>query len=243
MILPSDSDPPPGPGPGGKSGAAGKSPLWWQSQEKGESSPSAPQKMDQTDSGEEDPVELQSVAPPGWREALYKDLLDSLRDIREIEDPDDEFSPPEPPDLYTFFGELAALRHDLQKRGLQTGKHPQESQGSSTAKRSSGKNQSTPAGNQIWSPELCLSLISLWDLLPADLGSASRKTALHPLLEAANLQPIPAVGLAFDPAWMTLAGEEPAPPGVPAGVVLREISGAFRQDTRWLRPASVIVGS
>jgi hypothetical protein len=60
---------------------------------------------------------VHNPAPPGWREDLREDLADALAELKEIEDPAEDFDPPEPPDLFTFYGELVAMRSDLRNMG------------------------------------------------------------------------------------------------------------------------------
>ena len=53
--------------------------------------------------GEEEPDDpaagsVHNPAPPGWREDLKEDLADALSELKEIEDPAEDFDPPEPPD-------------------------------------------------------------------------------------------------------------------------------------------------
>jgi hypothetical protein len=57
-------------------------------------------------------------APEGWRE----DLEDALTELKEIEDPAEDFDPPEPPDLFAFYGELMAMRNDLRMAAVSLSK-------------------------------------------------------------------------------------------------------------------------
>ena len=126
MILPSDSDLPPDRNDGDEPSEEPDDAInWWEAGDDDEQDPDLaglPDELDDVPDELDDPnaPQLQSVAGPGWRNDLYKDLIESLRDLEAIEDPDDEFSPPEPPDLYTFFGELAALRQEFRHDGQRT---------------------------------------------------------------------------------------------------------------------------
>ena len=58
---------------------------------------------------------IKAPAPPGWREELREELDECIDELAEIEDPSQDFDPPDPPDLFTFYGELAALRNELRR--------------------------------------------------------------------------------------------------------------------------------
>lgn len=268
MILPSDSDPPPDRNDGDDPSEEPDDPTnWWD-----ETDPDADADGDdEFDDPEDLPPALQTVAGPGWRTDLYKDLLDSLKDLEAIEDPDDEFAPPEPPDLYTFFGELAALRNELRHQGQRANDQWNQLEKSLTplvkANAKAGKAPASapapPASNSdhagaaaaaasAWTTETRLALISLFDLLPKTASPAAFEAAFQPLLQAAGLERIPTVGLAFDAARMTLAGTAPAPAtgsgksaksAIPAGHVLEEKIPGFLHQAVLLRPAAVIVAS
>lgn len=255
MILPSDSDLPPDRNDGDEPSEEPDDAInWWEAEHDDESDPDLaglPDELDAVPDDLDDPnaPQLQSVAGPGWRNDLYKDLIESLRDLEAIEDPDDEFSPPEPPDLYTFFGELAALRQEFRHDGQRTqesltklAKFIPGAPGSPAPPRRSGKSGTGPVG-ETWPLETCLALLSTWDLLPQATAAAAFESSLQPLLQAAGLTRIPTAGKPFDPATMTLAGKEPAPKKTPAGAVLREISAGFLRAGVLLRPASVIVSA
>ena len=262
MILPSDSDLPPErddstPGDPPESGTP-----WWDDpdltgdhdddddDDNGEA-PSGDDDisyMGDPDDGDELPPALASVAGPGWRKDLYKDLLDSLRELEAIEDPDDEFAPPEPPDLFTFFGELAALRNELRHQGKQTHETLNQMEkalapvlrakpGKTTATATSGEE---PGAATTWPVASCLALISAWDLLPEATSAAAYEASFAPLFLAAGLTRISTSGLPFDPALMTLAGTEKGPAKT-AHKVLRETSAGFLRDGSLLRPAGVII--
>ena len=169
--------------------------TWWSESDEAEE--------DEDLEGDDEAEGLQTVAGPGWREDLKADLLESLSDIAAIEDPEDAFAPAEPPDLFTFYGELAALRHELRAQGqrandglAQLGKSlapllrpPSAEKGSKAAPPSSS-----------WPLEHCLALLSVWDLLLQTAAAAACEASLAPLLRAAGLARVPAVGRPFDAA-------------------------------------------
>lgn len=180
---------------------------------------------------EELPPPLQSVAGPGWRTDLYKDLVESLHDLAAIEDPDDEFSPPEPPDLYTFFGELAALRHELRHQGKRTADGLGQLDKTLAPLLAAGlpaKAQSAAAAVEAWPLETSLALVSAWDLLPHAASGRAFAATLEPLLKAAGLTRIETAGRIFDPALMTIAGVEPADSAAAAGPPAKTPAGASR---------------
>ena len=257
MILPSDSDPPPERNDGENPASQPEEDNnWWTDsgdEESDSDPPSLPDDLDALPDDLDDPnaPELQSVAGPGWRNDLYKDLIESLRDLEAIEDPDDEFAPPEPPDLYTFFGELAALRHEFRHDGLRTQQalaklaQTLPAGAAPTAGiRRKGKSGSEPlAAAEPWSIENCLALISAYDLLPKASSPAAFEDSFRPLLQAAGLAKIPALGKSFDSKTMTRIGTEPATKKAPPGTVVYESLSGFLRAGVLLRPASVIVSS
>lgn len=217
----------------------------------------------------EDKIILKSTAGPGWRQELMRELVDSISDLREIEDPDDEYDPPEPPDLYTFFGELAALRNEMRRSGRRAGDAAARTseafdnvQGllktlvpSASAKKDKDKAKSVPA--EPWPVETCLALVALHDLLTKTLpGSAAAEASLALLLKTAGLSRVFATeGQPFDPATMTIAEVETnaagsgadsdtspgGSPALPARTVLRESEAGFLRAGQLLRPARVTV--
>jgi hypothetical protein len=256
MILPSDADPP----PDRNEGKDDADTPWWESPDL-----SSPDDDDEDDENSNDgdsdvsylgdpddpgslPPELASMAGPGWRKELYKDLLDSLIQLQAIEDPDDDFTPPEPPDLYTFYGELAALRNELRKQGRKSEESLGElskvllpTSSGKLAKSSSAQLGPVSISPVAWPLEACLSLLSVWDLLPHATSSAAFEAAFQPLLKAAGLTRIPTLDQPFDPATMTLAGCEKT--SGKAARVLREVTAGFLREGTLLRPAGVIVSS
>lgn len=256
MILPSDSDPPPDRNDGDDpSEEPDDDTNWWAEGDDEETDPDLtglPDDLDAIPDDLDDPnaPQLQSVAGPGWRNDLYKDLIESLRDLEAIEDPDDEFSPPEPPDLYTFFGELAALRHEFRHDGQRTqqalAKLAQAlpaAAGSGSIRRKGKPGPEGPAAAEAWPMETCLALISAYDLLPQATSAAAYKSSLQPLLQAAGLTKIPTVGKPFDPATMTQAGTAPASSKTTPGTVVEETTAGFIRTGTLLRPAAVITAA
>ena len=256
MILPSDSDLPPdrneGDDPSEEPDDATK---WWEEGDDGADSDSAglPDDLDSIPDDLDDPnaPELQSVAGPGWRNDLYKDLIESLRDLEAIEDPDDAFAPPEPPDLYTFFGELAALRLEFRNDGRRTQQAlaelaqflPSAAAPAGSIRRRGKPGTEGPAAAEPWPMENCLALVSLWDFLPHATSLQACWSSFQPLLRSAGLTKIETIGQAFDPATMIRAGTEPALKNSVAGLVLRETTAGFLRAGILLRPAGVITAS
>ena len=256
MILPSDSDLPPDRDDGDEaSEEPDDATNWWEDADSEEDSELAglPDDLDSIPDDLDDPnaPQLQSVAGPGWRNDLYKDLIESLRDLEAIEDPDDEFAPPEPPDLYTFFGELAALRHEFRDHGQRT-QHainklvqalPSASTPADSVRRKRKPGPEASPAAEAWPLETCLALISAWDLLPQASSSAAYGASLETLFSAASLKRIPTLGIPFDPSTMTLAGTRPVPEKVTAGIVVEETSAGFFRAGALLRPARVVVAA
>ncbi len=58
-----------------------------------------------------------------WRDELKAQLIQSIAELRNFPDPDVEFDPPEPPDLFTFFSELMVMRQALQTSRSEAGAH------------------------------------------------------------------------------------------------------------------------
>ena len=128
-------------------------------------------------------------APEGWREDLREDLEDALGELKEIEDPDEDFDPPEPPDLFAFYGELVAMRHDFRL----------------AAGTISHTLQSGLAGQPAEPPvkhELIAALVKLHD----DLEDTDKTLlpSLAPVMKAAGLVRIKfKTGAAFDSSMMS----------------------------------------
>lgn len=242
MILPSDADFPPDRNEGKDADAS----PWWESPDL--STPDNDDEEPEDDSDlsylgdPDDPenlaTELASVAGPGWRKALYRELVDSLIQLEAIEDPDDDFDPPEAPDLYTFYGELAALRNELRLQSSANLNQPSKTPAPASSS-AHPKGAGVPDPAVAWPVGNCLALLSLWDLLP---HSAERETTFLPLLGAAGLTRISTADQPFDPSTMTIAGYEKSPGHAPH-LILREITAGFLRQGTLLRPAAVIVTS
>ena len=48
-----------------------------------------------------------------WRELLKSELINCVEDLENFPDPEIDFDPPDPPDLFTFYSQLLALREDI----------------------------------------------------------------------------------------------------------------------------------
>jgi hypothetical protein len=209
MILPSDDDPrkdddarPPD---------EGDDKLPW------ENEPDPPGFFDEDPSDDPATGTVHKPAPPGWREDLREDLADALAELKEIEDPAEEFDPPEPPDLYTFYSELVTMRNDLRTIGVCL-----------TQLLPSGS-PALPAGGQ----ELVVALVKAWD----DLEEASKPLLplLAPVMKAAGLTRVKVKsGAAFDAATMT-TDDKPRP----ASKVARELFAGWVWNGTLIRPAHV----
>ncbi|MDB6131847.1 MAG: nucleotide exchange factor GrpE [Verrucomicrobiales bacterium] len=261
MILPSDGDPPPRRKDKDNDGKVPpqepQNEEWWEQDDADDEDPEDIDDMDEDDGDESgpDPEEmppgpvLKSVAAPGWRENLVLELVESVADLHEIEDPDDEYDPPEPPDLYTFFGELAALRNELRRIGrrsddsvVKTAEALNSVQG--LLRTLSPVSKKAKASAEPWPVETCLALVSLHDLLmrisPDSAAVAAAAASLDPLLKAAGMERIVTEGRSFDPATMTIAGAEAGGRGSGKSVI-REAEAGFLRAGALLRPARVMV--
>ena len=179
---------------------------------------------------------IKAPAPPGWREELREELDECIDELAEIEDPSQDFDPPDPPDLFTFYGELAALRNELRRAFRRSAE---------TAEKFGGALQSlaahatdTPASLPV-----ALALISMADRISDIPPNTPLSSALEAALTAAGISRVPTAGLPFDPATMTMVGTAPAPEGTAQGTVLSESSQGFRNRDGLLRPASVTVAA
>lgn len=56
------------------------------------------------------------MIPEEWRKYLKSELVSSVEDLENFPDPEIGFDPPDPPDLYSFYSELIALREELAER-------------------------------------------------------------------------------------------------------------------------------
>lgn len=159
-------------------------------------------------------------APEGWRDDLREDLNDALEELKEIEDPDEDFDPPEPPDLFAFYGELVAMRNDLRLAAASLSK------GISPAPPDSQDHADTIKDAMV-------ALIRLHDDI--EQSDKSLLSLLKPLLNILELERIKVkAGAAFDPSSMTTDGK-------PAknGRVAREIYTGWKWKRLVVRPAHV----
>ncbi len=177
---------------------------------------------------------IKAPAPPGWREDLRDELDEALEELAEIEDPAQDFDPPDPPDLFTFYGELAALRNELRRAFRRS---------SETAEKFGGALQSLAAGTQhpAASRPLGLALIALADRIGA--APVPVASALQTTLRAAGIEVIETIGLPFDPDTMTMVCTAPAASEDKAGTVIAESLRGYRNRDGILRPASVTVAA
>jgi hypothetical protein len=169
-----------------------------------------------------DAGEVQSPAPPGWREELKAALFEAVDDLKEIEDPAEDFDPPEPPDLFTFYGELVAMRNELRRGARQ----------SSEALRQLTADAEKSTGAESLQ-RVVMALVYLHDRMSAD------KKAL-PIVESAmrqaNVERVPTKGAAFDSA--TMVSDDTIGPDAK---VSRELEAGFLWNGHVLRPARVKV--
>jgi hypothetical protein len=214
MILPSDEDSRK-PGDAKPQGGSGEDPaLPWD-----EDIPPGFSVGDDDDDEDSDPYgdspKVESPAPPGWREELKEALLEAIDDLREIEDPAEDFDPPEPPDLFTFYGELVAMRHEMRKNARRPAEPVRKAE---------------PEGF----PPAVMALVYLYDRI----GSSSKKVLplLESALQQAGLRRIDTDGAVFDAASMVTDGAAPAP----GAKVTRELEAGFVWNGLVLRPARVV---
>ena len=66
-------------------------------------------------SDDEDGDEPPALSQAEWREMLQSDLEAAMFELEDFPDPECDFDPPDPPDLYTFHSELIKLRHALKE--------------------------------------------------------------------------------------------------------------------------------
>jgi molecular chaperone GrpE len=175
---------------------------------------------------------IKAPAPPGWREDLRDELDDALDELAEIEDPTQDFDPPDPPDLFTFYGELAAIRNEL-RRAFRRSSETAEKFGGALQALSSGPQ--TPINNR----SLGLALVALADRIAE--APAPVAAALQTALRAAGVEVIETIGKPFDPSTMSMVATTPPPRGTKSGTVLAESVRGYRNQDGILRPASVTV--
>lgn len=170
---------------------------------------------------------VEHPAPAGWREELKRSVLEAMKEIAVIEDPSQDFDPPEPPDLFMFFGELAALRGEM-RRG-----HKKLADGVQ-------KLAVSPAGGaEPVDNAPALELAALYDVIITEGQAPSAAPLVEAALVRAGILMIPVqAGQPFDAACMTMAGgKNPAKPGKVKSVK----RAGFTWRGRLLRPAVVEV--
>jgi molecular chaperone GrpE len=177
---------------------------------------------------------IKAPAPPGWREDLRDELDDALDELSEIEDPTQDFDPPDPPDLFTFYGELAAIRNELRRAFRRSAE---------TAEKFGGALQALAAGPQtpISNRSLGIALVALADRIAE--APAPVAAALQTALQAAGVVAIETIGKPFDPSTMSMVATAPPPRGTKPGTVLAESVRGYRNHDGILRPASVTVAA
>lgn len=177
---------------------------------------------------------IKAPAPPGWREDLRDELDDALDELAEIEDPTQDFDPPDPPDLFTFYGELAALRNELRRAFRRS---------SETAEKFGGALQALAAGPHSHSSNraLGLALVALADRIAE--APTPVAAALQTALRAAGIEVIETIGKPFDPSSMSMVATASPPKGTKSGTVLAESVRGYRNHDGVLRPASVTVAA
>ena len=216
MILPSDDDSRK-PGDSDPSGQDPDDALPW---EGGADDPPGFFGDDEDEEPGDPSGKVQSPAPPGWRDELKDALVEAVDDLKEIEDPAEDFDPPEPPDLFTFYGELVAVRHEL-RRG---------------ARRSTEALQQLTAGSKSTTSQSAqpavMAMVYLWDRVNGG------ETKLLPLLDSAmrqaGIQRVATRDASFDPA--TMVTDAPVSAGAK---VTRELEAGFLWNGLLLRPARV----
>jgi molecular chaperone GrpE len=177
---------------------------------------------------------IKAPAPPGWREDLRDELDDALDELAEIEDPTQDFDPPDPPDLFTFYGELAAIRNEL-RRAFRRSAETAEKFGGALQALASGPQ--TPINNR----SLGLALVALADRIAE--APAPVAAALQTALRAAGVEVLETIGKPFDPSTMSMVATAPPPRGTKSGTVLAESVRGYRNQDGILRPASVTVAA
>lgn len=210
MILPSDEDPRKDDDARSK-GEGDDDKLPW------ENDPDPPGFFGADEPEEPAGASVHNPAPPGWREDLQEDLEDALAELKEIEDPAEDFDPPEPPDLFTFYGELVAMRNEMRAIG------------GAVAQLIPGAPTGLPGGIQ----EILASIIDVSDGL--EERGKEHLPLLTPLLKAAGLTRIKVkAGAAFDAASMSTDDKVRT-----GSKVAREIFSGWIWNNVVIRPAVV----
>ncbi len=177
------------------------------------------------DEDEEDDVKVHNPAPEGWRAELSADLADALMELKEIEDPAEDFDPPEPPDLFAFYSDLTAMRQDLHTLSVASLKLLQQE----AAASSSGERPPPSAAAPLLEV-----VIGLHDEL--ETSRAPVPPSLPRLLQQLGLERVRTEGQPFDPA--TMRAKEKAKTGQR---VTAELQSGWLCFGTLLRPAKVSV--
>jgi hypothetical protein len=116
MILPSDDNSTPEKRPKNRKSDADPLPPEDDAAEDAAPSVWSPEQLwknlpDLSDDGDDGEGPVLSQAE--WREMLQGDLEAAMFELENFPDPECDFDPPDPPDLYTFHAELIKLRHAL----------------------------------------------------------------------------------------------------------------------------------
>jgi hypothetical protein len=131
--------------------------------------------------------EITHPAPLGWREDLQRELLTAVAEIEMIEDPDEDFDPPDPPDLAYVSMQLAKLQHGVE-----------------TASARETKRRFTAA-------ELMIDMHDQLGRASATDEVATLRILLKHALSALDIRVMSVVGKTFDDEKMELAPTSPAP--------------------------------
>lgn len=221
MILPSDED-------SRKSGDSGKpgddAQIPWEPPASAYDAQEEDGDEEEEDGNFDNSGQVQSPAPPGWREELKAALFEAVDDLKEIEDPGQDFDPPEPPDLFTFYGELAAMRNEL-RRGAK--------KSADALRRLAEENESAGTIPETARPA-ALALVYLFDRFAET--HPKLLTVMGSAMQQAGLQRVVTTGAVFDAATMVTDGK------VTSGAkVASELEAGFLWHGRLLRPARVEV--
>ena len=104
MILPSDDDSTPRKKPGKRKPDPPATPPHlpgpFEDEEAEENWYNVPQSPDKEDTA-------------AWRELLKTELVSCVEDLQDFPDPEIDFDPPDPPDLFSFYSQLIALREEV----------------------------------------------------------------------------------------------------------------------------------
>lgn len=111
MILPSDDDSTPENRP--RPRKSDPDPFSFSEEEEEEIEANFPWEVPGVWSPQSDLPEAQFLSSGDWREELMRELVDSLEQLQNFPDPETDFDPPDPPDLYMFFELLLVMGKEL----------------------------------------------------------------------------------------------------------------------------------